>query len=98
MEAYLQAFVNFEQNNWARLLPMAEFAYKNAKNLNTGHTAFELNCGYHFCVFFGEGTNPWSKLKSADKLSAELQDPMTVCRKSLHHAYELQKRANNKWV
>ena len=26
MEAYLRAFVNFEQNDWARLLPMAGFA------------------------------------------------------------------------
>ena len=47
MKAYLQAFVNFEQNNWARVLPMAEFAYINAKNASTGHTPFELNFGYH---------------------------------------------------
>ena len=40
MEAYLRAFVNFEQNDWARLLPMAEFAYNNAKNASTGHTFF----------------------------------------------------------
>ena len=47
MEAYLRAFVNFEQNDWARLLSMAEFAYNNAKNASTGHTPFELNCGYY---------------------------------------------------
>ena len=47
MEAYLRAFVNFEQNDWARLLPMAEFAYNNAKNASTGYTPFKLNCGYH---------------------------------------------------
>ena len=34
MEAYLQAFVNFEQNDQARLLLMVEFAYNNAKNTN----------------------------------------------------------------
>ena len=50
MEAYLRVFVNFEQNDWARLLPIAEFAYNNAKNANTGHTLFKLNCGYHPCV------------------------------------------------
>ena len=33
MEAYLRAFVNFKQNDWTRLLPMAEFAYNNAKML-----------------------------------------------------------------
>ncbi len=44
MEAYLRAFVNFEQDDWARLLPMAEFAYNNAKNASTSHIPFELNC------------------------------------------------------
>ena len=45
MEAYLQAFVNFKQNDWARLLSMAEFIYNNAKNASTGHMLFKLNCG-----------------------------------------------------
>ena len=54
MEAYLQAFVNFEHNNWARLLLMAEFAYNNAKNASTGFTPFELNCGYHPSVSYKE--------------------------------------------
>ena len=47
MEAYLWAFVNFEQNDWARFLPIAMFAYNNAKNASTSHTPFELNYGYH---------------------------------------------------
>ena len=47
MKAYLWAFVNHEQDNWARQLSMAEFAYNNAKNASTGHTPFELNCGFH---------------------------------------------------
>ena len=47
MEAYLRAFMNWKQNDWARLLPMAEFAYNNAKNASTGHTPFKLNCGFH---------------------------------------------------
>ena len=47
MEAYLQTFVNFEHNDWVRLLPMAEFAYNNAKNASTDHTPFALNYDYH---------------------------------------------------
>ena len=39
-QLYFRAFVNFEQNNWARLLIMAEFAYNNTKNASTGHTTF----------------------------------------------------------
>ena len=58
IEVYLLAFVNLEQNDWTRLLPIAKFAYNNAKNLSTGHTPLKLNCGYHPCIFFEKDTNP----------------------------------------
>ena len=67
IEAYLRAFINFEQNNQTRLLPMAKFAYNNAKNASTGHMPFELNCGHHPWVFFKENINHRSKSKSANK-------------------------------
>ena len=57
MEAYLQVFVNFKQNNRPKFLSVAEFVYNNAKNTSTGHTPFELNCGYHFYISFEEDTN-----------------------------------------
>ena len=98
MEPYLRAFVNFEQNDWARLLLMAEFAYNNAKNASTGHTLFELNCGYHPCVSYEEDLDPRSKLKTAEELSSELRNLMAVCQQNLHHAQELQKRAHNKGI
>ena len=98
IEAYLWAFVNFEQNDWARFLPMAKFAYNNTKNASTGHTPFELKWGYHPCVSFEEDTDPRSKSKSADELSAELGELMIVCQENLHHAQKLQKRAHDKGV
>ena len=51
---------------------MAKFAYNNAKNASTGHTPFELNCGYHLWVSYEEDIDPRPKFKSADELSAEL--------------------------
>ena len=74
MEAYLRAFVNYEQDNWARLLPMAEFAYNNAKHASTGYTSFELNCGYHLCVSYREDLNPCSRSKAADELTKKLRN------------------------
>ena len=47
---------------------------------------------------YKEDINPYSKSKSADKLSAELQELITFCRKNLYHAQKLQKRAHNKGV
>ena len=86
IEAYLRAFVNFKQNNWARPLPMAEFAYNNVKNASNNHTPFELNCGYHLWVFYKKNIDPHSKFKLADGLLAELEELMTICQKNLHHA------------
>ena len=98
MEAYLRVFVNFEQNDWAKLLPMAEFAYNNAKNTSTDHTLFELNCGYHPQMSYEEDVDPRSQSKSADKLSAEPRELIIVCQKNLHHTQELQKRAHDKGI
>ena len=77
---------------------MAEFAYNNAKNASTGHTPFELNCGYHPCVSFEEDTDSCFRSKTAKELTSELRKLMTVCRENLHHAQELQKQAHNKGV
>ena len=98
MEAYQRVFVNFEQNDWARLLSIAKFVYNNAKNASTDHTSFELNYGYYPWVLYEEDIDPRSKSKSADKLSAELQELMTICQEKLHHTQKLQKRAHDKGV
>ena len=88
MEAYLRAFVNFEQNNWARILPMVEFAYNNAKNTSIGHTPFKLNCDYHPRMLYEEEVDPRSQSKSADELLVERRELMIVGRENLHHAQE----------
>ena len=98
MEAYLWAFINFEQNDWARFLPMAEFIYNNAKDAGTGFMPFELNCGYHPWVFYKKDLNLCSQLKTAEKLSSKLRNQMAVCQQNLYYAQELQKRAHNKGV
>ena len=68
---------------------MAEFAYNNAKNANTGHTPFELNCGYHPRISYKKEVDLYSKLKSVNKLLAELGELMIVCQENLHHAQQL---------
>ena len=98
MKAYIRAFVNWAQDDWARLLPMAEFAYNNAKNASTGYTPFELNCGYHPRVSFEENIDHRSKSRSADKLAGELRELMEICCQKLLHAQKLQKRAHDKRI
>src|SRR5258705_5679980 len=47
LEQYLWGYMNYQQDDWATLLPMAEFAYNNAMNATTGVSPFFANKGYH---------------------------------------------------
>src|SRR5258705_194791 len=47
LEQYLWVYMNYQQDDWATLLPMAEFAYNNATNVTTGVSPFFTNKGYH---------------------------------------------------
>ncbi len=39
--------MNYQQDNWALLLPLVEFAYNNAMSATTGISPFFTNKGYH---------------------------------------------------
>lgn len=72
IEAYLYIFINFNQNNQIKFLPITKFAYNNTKNASTGYALFELNCDYHFCVSYKEDIDLYSKSKLANKLLSQL--------------------------
>src|SRR5258705_10422065 len=40
LEQYLRTYTNYQQDDWAMLLPMAEFAYNNATNPTMGGSPF----------------------------------------------------------
>jgi len=47
IEANLRAFVGKEQDDWVRLLPMAEFAWNNSTSTGNGMSPFYANYGFH---------------------------------------------------
>ncbi len=65
---------------------MAEFAYNNAKNASTGHTPFELTCGYHPKASFEEYVNPCSRSYSANELAKQLRELIEFCCQNFLHA------------
>ena len=83
VKAYLRAFVNYEQDNWAQLLLMAEFAYNNAKNASISHMLFELNCRYYSQTYYKKDVNPRLQSKSVDKQVTKLKQLMIIYRKNL---------------
>src|SRR5882724_2959140 len=38
LEQYLRVYCNYQQDNWSKLLPLAEFAYNNTLSATTGVT------------------------------------------------------------
>ena len=48
LEQYLCAYVNYQQDIWARLLSMAEYAFNNAVNASTGLMPFKALMGYNY--------------------------------------------------
>ena len=47
LEQYLRFYVNYQQDDWVDLLPIAEFVYNNTPHTATGVTPFFANKGYH---------------------------------------------------
>ncbi len=83
------AFVNYKQNDWAKLFLIAEFAYNNTKSASTSHRSFKLNYGYHLRISYKEDIDLHSKSKLANKQSIKYLKFMTVSRKNLQHVQKL---------
>src|SRR5205085_7742907 len=47
LEQYLRCYINYQQSDWSSYLPIAQFAYNNAKHSSTELTPFYAVYGYH---------------------------------------------------
>jgi hypothetical protein len=47
MEQYLRVYVNYQQDDWCQLLPLAQFAYNNSLHTSTKTTPFYANHGFN---------------------------------------------------
>lgn len=47
LEQYLHCYIDYQQDNWSRLLSLAEFAYNNATHEGTKESPFFLEYGWH---------------------------------------------------
>jgi hypothetical protein len=47
LEQYLWVYINYQRDDWANLLPLAEFTYNNTAHSATQVTPFFANKGFH---------------------------------------------------
>ena len=47
IKQYLQHYISYEQDNWDKFLPMAQFTFNNAEHSTTKVSLFYTNYGYY---------------------------------------------------
>ena len=80
LEQYLHMYINYEQDDWATLLPYAEFAYNNTLQSATSMSPFFANKGYHLSI---EVNVEQMSSSEAVQMAEELRDLHAHLRKQL---------------
>ena len=89
-EQYLCVYCNYQQDNWADLLLLAEFAYNNAPSATTGISPFFAYKGYHpnISIYLEcdlTSTHAREFAVNLDELHQELQKQISAAQ----HCYQL---------
>lgn len=99
LEAYLRAYVNYNQDDWADLLYNAELAVNNRDATSTGVSPFFLTHGYHVePLDIEELTNDarrTSPIAQADQIVRQLKEAREYAEVSIVSAQQDQEASTN---
>ena len=87
-------FCLHRQDNWADLLPLAEFAYNNHHHPSVDTTPFFANYGYHLMlmnILTGSQSGP------PDKHIWWIHESQTECKQVIKQSQEVSRRAYDRW-
>ena len=88
LKQYLQTYVDYQQDDWTDLLPMAEFAYNNSKHLAIGMSPFMASEGQEHAI---QLPMPIAK-DSAVELIQEYRERMNNIWESVCYRYHVTRR------
>ena len=94
LEQYLRCFINERQNNWADLLPFAEFSYNNSLQQSINQTPFFANYGFNPKAHPEIPSN--EKPTSAEKRVIEINENIKLLKENLNKAKETYKKYADK--
>src|SRR5258707_1124468 len=86
--------MNYQQDDWATLLPMAKFAYNNAMNVTTGVSPFFANKGYH--LEFTADPQVETPLAEAQAFVADLECVQVELKENIAQAQERYRKNADK--
>ena len=95
IKQFFRTFVNFEQNNWIKLLSLTKFAYNNTKHASTQMFSFEVMQRYISRMSFENFANFKVKFKSANEHVKKLTKLLNVLKTNLTHAQKQQIKYKN---
>ena len=98
IEVYSQAYYGFEQDDWMRWLPMAEFANKNSRQANNIISPFQTLLGYYLRISYENNRDSWSKSWVENKEAVALRKLRREIKTNLAESQELQILYRNKNV
>lgn len=78
VEQYLRFYLNYQQDNWVELLPLAQFAYNSARTSTTEQSPFFANYGhepqaYHEEIIGPEAPTATKKTQQIKEIQNEIQ-------------------------
>ena len=87
LKQYLKIYCNFQQNNWASLLPMVQFVHNFWPNSTTGLVPFELLIGLVLRISIIKGMS--RKLPAVEHAKEHLMEVWHKAQKAVRHAQHL---------
>ena len=94
LEQYLRMYVNHRQNNWAKWLATAEFAFNNKVHTATKMSPFQVNYGRE--PRMGFDIRKKGKNEKAEELVREMKEKHEEARAALVRSQEEMKRQANR--
>jgi len=92
LETYLRMFGNYDQDDWSKLLPIAEFAYNNAEHASTKKSPFYANYGFHprppiVFIPYGHKDERFSSAHRMADMHSEMQRLVTLAKEDQARYY-----------
>jgi hypothetical protein len=88
METYLRMFCSHRQDNWADLLPTAEFAYNNHHHPSIDTTPFFANYGYHPTLM---NIPCAAQSGEPDERIQRIHDTQAECKRTIERSQDISK-------
>ncbi|KAH0612978.1 uncharacterized protein H6S33_009358 [Morchella sextelata] len=97
MEQYLRSYVSYQQDDWVRWLPMAEFATNNHVSETTKVSPFYANSGRNPRITFGPLEHGRTTAEDqANSIAREMKDIINFLRNEMFRAQRIQEESANR--